>query len=48
MTIVRAMAGHAFWLGAAIIGSYVFGSIWDDTNKRKFQTSQAEQENPDA
>jgi len=35
MAVVRAIADHSFWLGAAVIGSYVFGSIWDDTNKRK-------------
>lgn len=35
MLVVKALAEMAFWLGGAIIGSYVFGSIWDDTNKRK-------------
>ncbi|MBE7732187.1 hypothetical protein [Devosia faecipullorum] len=35
MTVVKAIAEMSFWLGGGIIGSYVFGSIWDDTNKRK-------------
>lgn len=41
MSVVRAIADAAFWLGGGIIGSYVFGSIWDDTNKRKHLQNEA-------
>jgi hypothetical protein len=33
--LIKSVSDNAFWLGGAIIGSYVFGSIWDDSNKRK-------------
>lgn len=35
MNAVVAIAGNAFLLGGSVIGSYVFGSIWDDRDKRK-------------
>lgn len=33
--LIKSVSDNAFWLGGAIIGSYVFGSVWDDNNKRK-------------
>ena len=33
--LIKSVSDNAFWLGGAIIGSYVFGSVWDDANKRK-------------
>jgi hypothetical protein len=33
--LIGAIAGSAFLYGSMIIGSYVFGSIYDDSNKRK-------------
>lgn len=35
MNAIMSIASSAFWLGGSVIGSYVFGSIWDDANKRK-------------
>ena len=35
MAAVTGISTNAFLLGTSVIGSYVFGSIWDDTNKRK-------------
>lgn len=33
--LIESVSNNAFWPGGAIIGSYVFGSVWDDNNKRK-------------
>ena len=33
--LIRAISDNAFYLGGTMGLSYVFGSIWDDNNKRK-------------
>lgn len=33
--LIKSVSDNAFWLGGAVIGSYVFGAVWDDANKRK-------------
>lgn len=33
---------QAFWAGMAIIGSYVFGAVWDDKNKDGVSISKLE------
>lgn len=39
MAAVMSIANNAFWLGGMVVGSYVFGSIWDDNDKRKHGTA---------
>jgi hypothetical protein len=33
--LIKSISDNAFWLAGAIIGSYVFGAVWDDADKRK-------------
>lgn len=37
MRVVEAASDNAFYIGASIVFAYVFGSVWDDFNKRKHQ-----------
>lgn len=36
--LVKTFVVAAFTSGMSLIGSYVFGAIWDDNNARKFGT----------
>jgi hypothetical protein len=33
--LIKSVSDNAFYLGGTVALSYVFGSIWDDNNKRK-------------
>jgi hypothetical protein len=34
-SIAEVVITNAFWSAGAIIGSYVFGAVWDDQNHRR-------------
>lgn len=32
--VAKTLITQAFWAGSAIIGSYVFGAVWDDRSSK--------------
>lgn len=43
MVAATAVSTNAFFLGGSVAGSYLFGSIWDDRDKRKHLPTSPEQ-----